>query len=82
HWSHVQNQRWLNRDLRVLFKEVAHDGQYVVGHSDQNHTVLVPKEQVKEMGLHRVRVDTATPHTLYGTVQGHETLTIPLMMAS
>ncbi len=81
HWSHVQNQRWLGRPLRVLIKEVAHDGNYVVGHSDQNHTVLVPKEQVLEMGLYDVAIGTATPHTLYGTVKGLEAVRVPLMMA-
>jgi tRNA-2-methylthio-N6-dimethylallyladenosine synthase len=81
HWSHVQNQRWLGRPLRVLIKEVAHDGNYVVGHSDQNHTVLVPKEQVLEMGLYDVAIGTSTPHTLYGTVKGLEAVRVPLMMA-
>ena len=82
YWSHRQNGRWLGRDLRVLIKEPATDGDYVVGHSDQNHTVLVPKSQVQRMGLYPVRIDSVTPHTLYGTVQGHETESIPLMMVS
>lgn len=81
-WSNVRNARWVGRNLRVLVKEVATDGQYLVGHSDQNHTVLVPRTQVQGLGLHEVRIDTATPHTLYGTVAGHQTETIPLMMAS
>ncbi|MEM7736364.1 MAG: tRNA (N6-isopentenyl adenosine(37)-C2)-methylthiotransferase MiaB [Deinococcota bacterium] len=81
HWSYTRNQRWVGRDLQVLIKEPATDGDYVVGHSDQNHTVLVPKDQVTSMGLHSVQVDTATPHTLYGTVQGHTPTAIPLMMA-
>ena len=83
HWSYVQNQRWVGREMRVLVKEIAsHDGDFVVGHSDQNHTVLVPKAQVGGMGLYTVRIDTATPHTLYGTAAGHVTETVPLMMAS
>lgn len=82
HWSYLKNQRWVGGDLRVLIKEAATDGNYVVGHSDQNHTVLVPKEQVTDMGLHTITIDTATPHTLYGTVKGHQTSSIPLMMAS
>jgi len=81
-WSHLKNQRWVGRELRVLIKEPATSGDYAVGHSDQNHTVLVPKAQVAKMGLHRVKIDTATPHTLYGTVVGHRTESIPLMMAS
>jgi tRNA-2-methylthio-N6-dimethylallyladenosine synthase len=82
YWSGVRNARWVGRNLRVLVKETATDGQYLVGHSDQNHTVLVPKEQVRTLGLHTVRIDTATPHTLYGTVAGFATEAIPLMMAS
>jgi tRNA-2-methylthio-N6-dimethylallyladenosine synthase len=82
HWSHVKNGRRVGQELRVLIKETATDSQYVVGHSDQNHTVLVPKAQISELGLHRVTVDTATPHTLYGTVAGHTAESIPLMMAS
>ena len=81
-WSHHRNQRWVGRRLRVLIKEPATDSQYVVGHSDQNHTVLVPSAQVGEMGLHHVTIDTATPHTLYGTVAGVVPESIPLMMAS
>jgi tRNA-2-methylthio-N6-dimethylallyladenosine synthase len=81
-WSNLKNQRWVGRELRVLVKEVATDSQYVVGHSDQNHTVLVPRAQVGEMGLYRVRVDTATPHTLYGTVADYVSESVPLMMAS
>ncbi|WMT55933.1 tRNA (N6-isopentenyl adenosine(37)-C2)-methylthiotransferase MiaB [Truepera radiovictrix] len=82
YWSNRRNARWVGRNLRVLVKEVATDGQYLVGHSDQNHTVLVPKEQVRTLGLHEVRIDSATPHTLYGTVAGFATEAIPLMMAS
>ena len=81
-WSHQQNQRWVGRELRVLIKEIATDAHYVVGHSDQNHTVLVPRAQVEQMGLYTVTVDTATPHTLYGTVAGAVQRRVPLMMAS
>ncbi len=82
HWAYTQNQRWVGRELRVLIKEIAsHDGDFVVGHSDQNHTVLVPKVQIDGMGLYTVRIDTATPHTLYGTAAGCKTETVPLMMA-
>ena len=81
-WSHRKNQRHVGSELRVLIKEAATDAQYVVGHSDQNHTVLVPKSQIGEMGLYTVTVDTATPHTLYGTVSGYAAHKVPLMMAS
>ena len=81
-WSHLKNQRWVGRELRVLIREAATDSQYVVGHSDQNHTVLVPREQVGEMGLYNVKVETATPHTLYGNVAGTVQESIPLLMAS
>jgi tRNA-2-methylthio-N6-dimethylallyladenosine synthase len=81
-WSYKKNQRWLGRELRVLVKEVSTDGEHMVGHSDQNHTVLVPKEQIKAPGLYGVTIDLATPHTLYGTVKGFKAETIPLMMAS
>lgn len=81
-WSHERNQRWVGLELRVLIKEIATDAHYVVGHSDQNHTVLVPRAQVQTMGLYTVTIDTATPHTLYGTVAGAVAQGIPLMMAS
>ena len=82
HWAWQSNQTFQGREVRVLIKEVATDSDYVVGHSDQNHTVLVPREQVTRMGLHDVTVTTATPHTLYGTVRGQQPQTIPLLMAS
>ncbi len=82
HWSNIKNNRWVGRELRVLFREIATDAHYVVGHSDQNHTVLVPRAQVEDMGLYSVTIDTATPHTLYGTVAGYATDSVPLMMAS
>ena len=82
HWSHLKNQRWVGLELRVLIREAATDSQYVVGHSDQNHTVLVPREQAGKMGLYTVTVETATPHTLYGNVAGIKRESIPLLMAS
>lgn len=80
-FSYQANQRYIGRELRVLVKEAAQKGDYVMGHSDQNHTVLVPREQVSRMGLYEVRVSSATPHTLYATVKGHEAASIPLLMA-
>lgn len=82
HFSLTANQRFVGRDVRVLVKEIGHDGDYAVGHSDQNHTVLVPREQVARMGLHTVRVTAATPHTLYGTVASSQAERMPLVMAS
>jgi len=81
YYAHRSNQKFVGREVRVLIKDVSYSGDYVVGHSDQNHTVLVPRDQVNRMGLYNVSVDTATPHTLYGTVHGFKTETIPLMMA-
>ncbi len=78
--SYRANNRYVGRDLRVLVKEMAQKGDYVMGHSDQNHTVLVPKEQISRMGLYDVRIESATPHTLYGTVKGFKSSSIPLMM--
>ena len=82
HWAFESNKRFQGRELRVLIKDVADSSDYVVGHSDQNHTVLVPRNQVTRMGLYSVTIDTTTPHTLYGTVKGQRTEHIPLMMAS
>ena len=81
-WSHRSNGGFVGREVRVLVKESGREGVYAVGHSDQNHTVLVPKEQVTRMGLERVRVTHATPHTLYGDVVGARPGAIPLTMAS
>lgn len=82
HWASESNKRFQGRELRVLIKDVADSSDYVVGHSDQNHTVLVPRHQVTRMGLYSVTIDTTTPHTLYGTVKGQRAESIPLMMAS
>ncbi len=82
HWSLEGHRRWLGRTLRVLVKERAKDGQYVAGHSDQNHTVLMPADQVRRLGLHQVRVEHATPHTLYGVVEGARQDAVPLRLAS
>ena len=76
------NQRWIGRDVRVLIREVQGEGDFAVGHSDQNHTVLVPKDQVRRLGLHRVQVQHATPHTLYGAVADVRPSAVPLVMAS
>ena len=81
-WSQQRNQRWVGRELRVLIKQLADDSTYVVGHSDQNHTVLVPKEQLSAMGLYPVYIEHATPHALYGSVAGVERRLVPLLMAS
>lgn len=77
-WSYRQNGRWLGRELRVLIKEVSTDGEHMVGHSDQNHTVLVPRAQVSGPGLYRVRIDNATPHALYGSAESYRAETVPL----
>ncbi len=77
------NQELVGSELRVLVKEVGRDDRYVVGHSDQNHTVLVPRDQVLGMGLKRVRVEHATPHALYGRVATPEAgAYVPLAMAT
>jgi len=76
------NQRWLGRETRVLIREMQADSDYAVGSSDQNHTVLVPKSQVQRLGVHRVTVEQATPHTLYGSVVGATSDAVPLVMAS
>lgn len=82
HWSLISNRGYEGRELRVLVKDVGRDGRYAAGHSDQNHTVLVPREQVRSMGLLPVRVGHATPHTLYGDVVGERSEAVPLVMAS
>jgi len=82
HWSLASNRAHVGSELRVLVKDHGRDGRYAVGHSDQNHTVLVPKEQVRRMGLLSVRVSHATPHTLYGDVVGERSEAVPLVMAS
>lgn len=76
------NRRWIGRRARVLIREIQAEGDYAMGHSDQNHTVLVPKDQITRLGLHDVEVTQATPHTLYGTVAGREATAIPLAVAS
>jgi tRNA-2-methylthio-N6-dimethylallyladenosine synthase len=76
------NQRLLGKTLQVLLKEHASSQQdYIFGQSDQNHTVLVPKEQVTHMGLYDVVVESVTPHILYSSVKGFERAAIPLSLA-
>ncbi|MBW6454627.1 MAG: tRNA (N6-isopentenyl adenosine(37)-C2)-methylthiotransferase MiaB [Trueperaceae bacterium] len=82
HWSLEGNRRFEGREVRVLVKELGRDGAHAVGHSDQHHTVLVPAVQVKRMGLHRVRVEHATPHALYGSVVGAASDGVALPLAS
>ncbi len=81
--SLAANQRLVGTELRVLVKDVGRNEAYVVGHSDQNHTVLVPRHQVLGMGLTQVRVEQATPHSLYGSVARPDTgAYVPLSMAT
>ncbi len=75
------NQRLLGKTLHVLMKENATEQAYVFGQSDQNHTVLVPKEQVTRMGLYDVVVESVTPHIVYGSVKGFEREAIALALA-
>ena len=75
------NRRWLGRQTRVLIREVQDEGDFAVGQTDQNHTVLVPKQQVRRLGLHPVTIDQATPHTLYGSLLGADRPAVPLAMA-
>lgn len=82
YWSQQRNQRWVGRELRVLLKQPSDNGAYNVGHSDQNHTVLVPKEQVAGVGLYPVVIEQATPHALYGSVVTAARQRLPLLMAS
>jgi tRNA-2-methylthio-N6-dimethylallyladenosine synthase len=82
HWSLEANRRFEGREVRVLVKEMGRDGAHAVGHSDGNHTVLVPAGQVRRMGLHTVRVEHATPHALYGVVVGAQWDALPLPLAS
>ncbi len=81
-WSLASNRAFEGRELRVLLKDLGRDGSFAVGHSDQNHTVLVPQAQVRRMGLEQVRISQATPHTLYGEVVGARPGAVPLAMAS
>lgn len=81
--SLAANRALIGSRLRVLVSELGRDNEHAVGHSDQNHTVLVPREQVGSMGLKTVTVEHATPHALYGSVVGRETSDyVPLYMAS
>jgi tRNA-2-methylthio-N6-dimethylallyladenosine synthase len=81
-WSLASNRAFEGQEVRVLIKDLGRDAAYGVGHSDQNHTVLVPREQLRQMGLYRVKVSHATPHTLYGDVVGADVGAVPLVMAS
>ncbi len=76
------NQRLLGKTLQVLLKEHASSQQdYIFGQSDQNHTVLVPKEQITRMGLYEVVVESVTPHIVYSSVKGFQREGIALTVA-
>lgn len=81
-WSLKRNRELVGRTLRVLIKDIANEGDYLYGHSDQNHTVLIPRNQTNRLGLCRVRIDSATPHTLYGSVEDAQADSVPLLMAA
>ncbi|MBW7916361.1 MAG: tRNA (N6-isopentenyl adenosine(37)-C2)-methylthiotransferase MiaB [Trueperaceae bacterium] len=76
------NEALVGRNVRVLVKDLGRDSRWAVGHSDQNHTVLVPADSVSAMGLRSVTVTSATPHALYGEVVGADRQGIELVMAS
>jgi tRNA-2-methylthio-N6-dimethylallyladenosine synthase len=81
HYTLQSNQRLVEKTLQVLMKENATEQAYVFGQSDQNHTVLVPKEQITRMGLYDVVVESVTPHTIFGSVKGLQREVIPLALA-
>ena len=81
-WSLKRNLELVGRTLRVLIKDDANEGDYLFGHSDQNHTVLIPRNQSRRLGLMDVVIESATPHTLYGRVPAAETDSVPLVMAA
>lgn len=81
-WSLRRNRELVGRTLRVLIKDDANEGDYLYGHSDQNHTVLIPRGQTRRLGLTEVVIESATPHTLYGSVPAAETDSVPLVMAA
>jgi tRNA-2-methylthio-N6-dimethylallyladenosine synthase len=81
HYTLESNQRLIGKTLQVLMKKPATTEAYIFGQSGQNHTVLVPKEQITRMGLYDVIVESVTPHTVYGTVKDYGREAIPLMLA-
>ncbi len=80
--SLTANEALIGKTLRVLVKDLGRDSRYAVGHSDQNHTVLVPAESVTSMGVRQVTITAATPHALHGEVLGAAQRGIELVMAS
>lgn len=80
--SLAANDALVGKTLRVLVKDLGRDSRYAVGHSDQNHTVLVPAESVTSMGVKQVTITGATPHALHGEVVGAAPRGIELVMAS
>lgn len=81
HYTLQSNQRLVGKTLQVLMKENATEQAYVFGQGDQNHTVLVPKEQITCMGLYDVVVESVTPHIVYGNIKDFQREAIPLELA-
>tara|TARA_B100000686_G_scaffold182235_1_gene189260 strand:- start:321 stop:851 length:531 start_codon:yes stop_codon:yes gene_type:complete len=81
-WSLRSNRSYVGQSLRVLVRDLAKEDEFAVGHSDQNHTVLLPKKQVSRLGLHEVLISQATPHLLYGNLLDSSEAAFPLAMAS
>jgi tRNA-2-methylthio-N6-dimethylallyladenosine synthase len=81
HHTLQSNQRLVGKTLQVLMKENATEQAYIFGQSDQNHTVLVPKDQITRMGLYDIVVESVTPHTIFGSVKDFQREAIPLALA-
>jgi tRNA-2-methylthio-N6-dimethylallyladenosine synthase len=81
HYTLQSNQRLVGKTLQVLMKENATEQAYIFGQSDQNHTVLVPKDQITRMGLYDIVVESVTPHIIYGNVKNFQREAVPLMLA-
>jgi tRNA-2-methylthio-N6-dimethylallyladenosine synthase len=81
-WSLRSNRSYVGKQLRILVRDLTREGDFVAGHSDQNHTVLMPKTQITRLGLHQVKISQATPHLLYGNSSTTNESAFPLVMAS
>jgi tRNA-2-methylthio-N6-dimethylallyladenosine synthase len=65
HWSLINYQRWVGRQVEVLVKGSAHEENLMQGYTRGNHTVLVPRALAPKPGLYTVKIAHATPHLLY-----------------
>jgi tRNA-2-methylthio-N6-dimethylallyladenosine synthase len=68
-WSARKNAAHVGSIQEVLLRGDAFSEGFLEGHTRGNHPTVVPKVLgITGAGVHRVRINQATPHMMYGTL--------------